>query len=33
MQAAQQQQMQQELMPQTAKTVGNIIEKQQAPQQ
>ncbi len=33
MQAAQQQQMQQELMPQTAKTVGNIIEKQQSPPQ
>jgi hypothetical protein len=32
MEAAQQQQMQQELTPQTAKTVGNIIEKQQTPQ-
>jgi len=32
MEAAQQQQMQQDLMPQTAKTVGNIIEKQQTPQ-
>jgi hypothetical protein len=33
MEAAQQQATAQQLVPQAGKTVGNIIEKQQAPQQ